>query len=215
MDPAWAVLVVVVALGLWGATRGRRGPRRDDEVLGALGFVREGANDLNAMTMQRGGRVLCMRRHAGSEQQRVTVPLVPAPLAYEVLARALGRGEILAALHALAARADDDELAAAIPPGLSAKGLRRHIDRVVALANALEAMPLAEGMARWFVEVAAADRADALQKLVDAFPEAPETLAACRLERDQQRDARAAALARRHLERQPATIAGRAPKGDI
>ena len=233
IDYLWALVVAaVVGVGLAAAARGRQGRGRNDEVLRALGFVRVDASEDaghgkpfgpsagDLMRARLAGREVLVLRESGErsgEVLRLSVPLATAPLPYEKLARALGRGEVLAALHGLAARAGEDRLEALLTPGLTAGGLRRHIDQVVALALSLEALPLAEGMARWFLELTAdTDRAHALQRVIDAFPDAPETLATCKVERDLARDPRAALLARQHLERAlPPTIAGRAPTDDI
>lgn len=218
MDYVWVpVVAVVVVVGLLAAARGRQGRTRDRELLRALGFV---PSD-DTMTATWDGRALRVRREGDEARavQRLEVPLAWAPLAYDVIARALGRGDILAALHALGASAGVDLLRAPLARDMSVKGLRRHVDGVVALARALEAMPQAEGMARWFLELTSGtDRTEALERLVAAFPDAPETLAACRFERDQPRDWRTAARAREHLERvgsKQNQSAGRGPNDDI
>ena len=57
-------------------------------------------------------------------------------------------------------------------------------------------------MARWFLELATGnDRAEALGLLLRTFPDAPETLAACRVESDHPRDATALEQAKAHLAR--------------
>jgi hypothetical protein len=156
-----------------------------------------------------------LRASAVAGGQRQVTPLAPGPLANGSMARALGRGDLIAELYQLRAMAHEDRLEAEVAAGLGAKALRRSLDRLVALAAALEQLPRAEAMARWFLELSdGSSREAALARLIAAFPYAPETLDACRAERDQPRDVRAAALARAHLDR-AAAAAGRAVPGDI
>ncbi len=192
MEYLWAVVVAVVVLGgLWAAARGRGGSRADD-LLAALGFHRNGASRV----------AIWNGRQVVASEDRLHVALQPAPLPYQTLARALGRGELLGALHELRASASEDRLEAELARGTSVKGLRRAIDRIVHLAEALEALPRAEATARWFLELATGnDRGEALALLLRTFPDAPETLAACRVERDHPRDATASELAKAHLAR--------------
>lgn len=210
---SWLGFVVALAmltLGLVIAARAR-GHGRDGEALLGLGFVRAAAG----FSTTRSGRTISAR--PTRDALHLVTPLMAAPLPYEVLARALGRGPLLAALFQLGARASQDRLEATLSSGLRAGALERALSDLVALADALESLPRAEAMARWFLELATGeDRAEALTRLIDAFPDAPETLAACRAERDQPRDARAAALARAHLESdgQPAA-AGRPGPPDV
>jgi len=197
MGFAWAMMGAVLVVGLVAAARGRRGPARDVEVLQALGFRVRGGD--GALTAVWAGRALVAEhRH---DALHLSVPLEPAPLPYGLLARALGAGEALAALNELGAMAGADRLETTLGRGTTAKRVRRLIDRVIALAVALESLPRAEGMARWFLDSAGeGDRSEHLARLIGAYPGAPETLAACRLERDQPRDLRAAELARSHLQ---------------
>lgn len=196
------VVVIVVAGGLALSLAQRRG--RDEATLRGLGFAR-GAGD-GRLVARWQGRELAIEV-APKAPLRVSTALTVAPLPHEVLARALGRGDVLARLYQLEARAETDALIAHLPLGLRARGLRVLIDEVVTLADLLEAMPRHEAMARWYLDTAGAeggphvDRAEALEKLIAAFPDAAETLAVCRSEVETASDPRAAELARRHLER--------------
>jgi hypothetical protein len=199
MEELWIVVaLLVVAVGLWAAARARAGQARQSDVLAGFGFSR--TRD-DARVGEWAGRTLELTPHDGGVFV-VKVALRPAPLGYATLARALGRGDLLAALHQLDATASGDALTARLTFKWSARQLRAQLDRVTALASGLEAMPQPEGMARWFLELSeGGERHEALARLVAAFPDAPETLDACRQERDQARDPRSATLARAHLER--------------
>lgn len=195
MEGPWIVIVaLVVAAGLWVAARARR--VSPESVLEALGFrasdgVYRGAWRGRDVTLTPDGEALT-----------ATVALDPSPLAHETLVRALGRGELMGALHEHAASAGERALNARLAAGWRVATLRAWLDRLAALADRLEALPRAEGMVRWFLETSdGGARVDALARLLAAYPDAPETLDACKQERDHPYDARTADLAREHLRR--------------
>jgi len=196
------IVVIAVAGGLALSFGQRRG--RDEATLLGLGFARGEAEGHLIGRWQ--GRQLGVE--VVPKALRVSTALSVAPLPHEMLARALGRGDLLARLYQLEASAGTDALIAHLPTGLRARGVCVLLDDVVTLAALLEAMPRQEAMARWYLDTAGGagggpevDRAEALAKLIAAFPEAAETLAVCRSEVEVASDPRAAELARRHLER--------------
>lgn len=208
------VAFVCLVLGLTFAARAR-GRSRDRATLLGLGFAPAPAADGALLTMTRTGRRIEAR--ATPDALTLDLPLAPAPLAYEVMARALGQGALLASLFELGARAHADRLVASLPAGLRPRALERTLSNLLALAAALETLPRAEAMARWYLELATGeDRDEALARLLAAFPDTPETLAACRVEVDQPRDLRAAARARAHLEAaRSRALAGRPVPPDV
>lgn len=188
-----AVVAVVVLGGLGLSVAQRRG--RDEASLRGFGFAKRDAQYVGRWE----GRELQIALR-GREPMQVRVGLSAAPLPHETLARALGRGDLLARLYQLDATAGRDELVARLPAGLRARALRFLLDDVATLARLLDEAPRAEAMARWYLDLAThEDRAAAFEALLAAFPDAPETQAVCRSEAEDGSDPRVAALARAHL----------------
>jgi len=132
------------------------------------------------------------------------VALTPAGIAYQAAARALGRGPILALIAELDATATADRLSARLDTkNLGAATLRARFKSFLALADALEAMPLAEAMARAFVELPSdldsATRLGAFEALIRWHPQAREVLGVCQSQARHGGDPTLAERARAHL----------------
>lgn len=138
--------------------------------------------------------------------------LAPAGMSYHAAARALGRGPLLALLHELSATATADRLVARVDTtGLGAPTLRARLRSFLALADALEALPMSEAMARAFVELPSdldsSTRLAAFEALLRWHPGARETLGVCQTQARQGGDPAIAERARAHL----AAVARRHP----
>jgi uncharacterized protein YjeT (DUF2065 family) len=137
----------------------------------------------------------------------VSAPLPASPVPHDQLARALGRGDLLAALAALGASVHASGLTSRLP-GLRGRSrlraLRAHLAAVADLARRLSELPHAEALVRWYLDggedphsEASRDRHAAFDLVLKAHPEAPETFGLCRLELDA--PPQIAARARAHL----------------
>ncbi len=133
-----AFILFMVALALVLA-RPRRDPKLVLELLGfSNGGLRRGHLDLRATT--------------DGNHLSVSIALRRAPLGYDRLARALGRGDLLASMHVLAVEVDTGKLSAIAPKDSRLRALRRWLDDLVRLAEQLEALPIEEAVARWTLE---------------------------------------------------------------
>ncbi|MCC6622026.1 MAG: hypothetical protein IT385_12260 [Deltaproteobacteria bacterium] len=135
---------------------------------------------------------------------RLETALAPSGISYHAAARALGRGPLLALLDELAASATADRLSARLDtPGLGTPTLRARLRSFFALADALEALPLAEAMARAFVELPseldAGQRLAAFEALLRWHPNAREVLGVCQTQARHGGDPHIAERARAHL----------------
>lgn len=133
-------------------------------------------------------------------------PLTPAGITYQAAARMLSCGPLLAILHELGATAGDARLSAKISLArVGAATLRARLKSFLALAAALEALPVAEAMARAFVELspetALQERRQAFDALLRWHPRAHDVLRICQtLARTRgDDDPTLAAAARAHL----------------
>jgi hypothetical protein len=131
------ILVLVAAAFL--LARPRREPALALEVLGFSHGV-----------LHREGLVL--EATIDGRDLKLSIALRRAPITYDRLARALGRGDLLASIHALGAKVDADRLSATAPADVRLRALRRWLDALVALARDFEALPVEEGVARWVLD---------------------------------------------------------------
>lgn len=135
----------------------------------------------------------------------LTTRLRPAGLPYPTAARVLSRGPLLAMLHQLGVESSPSgELTARRPlRGVGAPTVRAEVQAFVTLADALEALPMAEAMARRFVDLPAEtstpDRLAAFEALLQWHPRAADTLRLCESEAAHGEDPGVQAAARRHL----------------
>ncbi len=191
-----AVLVAIFGLSMWNTAR--RSPQRAVELARRL-FppLKKGSSAALAGPVL--GRVVCVAALPTTLQ--ITTELPPPPLAYIVAARALGRGDLLAAFVRLRVSWLPHGLAVEIAPPFPATAVRARIEETVRFADQLATLSMADAMARWALdESTASDRLEALQRLIAAFPEHPETRKVCVLLADEHMDDEAATLARTHLE---------------
>jgi len=149
-----------------------------------------------------GGRGLTWSVEGGT--LTVETPLEPAGMAYHLAARALGRGPLLALLDGLDATTTSERLTARIRlAGAGASTVLARLQSLGALADALEALPIAEAMARAFVELppdsASSVRLAALQELLRWYPRHHEVLGVCRGLARGDDDPALCAAARAHL----------------
>jgi hypothetical protein len=98
-------------------------------------------------------------------------------LRYDLAARALGHGRILAQLFELGASADSERLHVAVPTAeLTGPRLKRLAEALVALADELEQLSLPDALARFVLDLATrSERLTAFGRLVAAYPEADVT----------------------------------------
>lgn len=135
----------------------------------------------------------------------VTTALRPAGMSYTAAARILSRGPILAMSFELGAEANESELRANMSlSGVGPATLKARLEAFVALADALEALPMAEALTRRFVDLpsdtAAHERLAALEAMLKWHPRAVEVLSACRNEVVHGTDPVIVGRARAHLE---------------
>lgn len=188
MEPLAIVLgLALVALGLGFAGLGARsGPA---ERLRAAGFSPTDGRHLAT----RDGYSITL------DGDRFTVPLAPRPIPYERMVRALGRGELLAALFAFEARATHDQLEGRLMAE-RARDLEAALTRLTRLCRSLEAIPVPEALSRHYLELGEGQDPEVeLERLLTHCPDAPETLAVCRQEVESRRHPKLVARARRHL----------------
>ncbi len=149
-----------------------------------------------------GGRGLTWSVASG--QLVVETELAPAGITYQAAVRSLSRGPILAMLDELKASASDTRLVARLKlAGMGAATLHARLRSIVALADALEALPIAEAMARAFVELppetASAERLAAFESLIRWHPRAREVLGVCQTHARGGEDPTIMAKAKAHL----------------
>lgn len=191
-----AVVGAVVGLAMW--TRARRSPLR------AIELARQLFPSLTRAATTAEGVVLgrTLRLAPASGALAIEAPVAVPPLAYDLAARALGRGELLAAFVNLRVTWLPTGFAVRIAPPFPATLVRARIEDAARLATALEALPMADAMARWTLdESTGGQRLTALERLLAAFPDHPETHQVCRLLAGEHMEDAAAARAREHLER--------------
>lgn len=198
MDPLAIVLgLALVALGLGFAGLGSRsGPA---ERLRAAGFAPVDGRHVAT----RDGYPISL------DGDRFTVPLAPRPIPYERMVRALGRGELLAALFAFEARATHDRLEGRLTAE-RARDLEAALTRLTRLCRSLEALPIPEALSRHYLELGDGhDPVVELERLLTHCPDAPETLAVCRQEVEARRHPTLADRARRHMQERSSTSGDR------
>ena len=192
---AGAVVVAVLGLSVWNTAR--RSPHRAVELARRL-FPSLAVRSPGLLEGPVLGRVVSVTAEA--QTLRITTELPPPPLAYIVAARALGRGDLLAAFVRLRVSWLPHGLAVEIAPPFPATAVRARIEETVRFADQLAALSMPDAMARWALdESTASDRLEALQRLIAAFPDHPETHQVCLLLADEHMDDEAATLARSHL----------------
>jgi hypothetical protein len=166
------IVVLVAASGLFLASVAARSTARWRQLVREL--VPDNRLDARGLTWSVAGGTLS-----------VETPLARAGMSYHVAARVLGRGPILALLDGLHATTTSERLAAEIRlAGAGASTVLARLRSLVALADALEALPIAEAMARAFVELppetASSERLAAFRALVSWYPRDHEVLGVSR-----------------------------------
>lgn len=194
MEPVTIALVaLLVGVGLWSSARAARAAPA--ARLRELGLDEVAPNHFAGHV----GRFPLELELGPGRQLTFRVALAPRPLDYRLLARALGRGDLLAELHRLRASAAQS-LTGWLEGASRSRALSLELARIERLAETLEALPLAEALSRHYLELGdGTDPKELLATLLERFPDAPETLAVCRHELELDRRPDLTALARDHL----------------
>lgn len=197
MDPLlWLIVLLLVALGLFAAALAR-GTGRDEQLVSRFGFRASRARSFHG---EWGGRRVALT--VGRDGLALESALTAQPVPYDKLARASGRGDLLAELHAFAATAGHDTLVGRLDARPRARTLKLGLDAFTALAHRLEALAGPEALARWYLELGdGEDPIEALRVVLDTFPDAPETRAICAHELETRRHPGLVTLCREHLAR--------------
>ncbi len=182
MDDSLLLILFIVAVGGLGLVlleRTRRDPLRWRLLLQSshpgVAVAPAASNPRGAFTFTLRGRQLELSTVPPHLVLATALPLTPLP--WTQAARALGDGEMLAAILDPAVVLDTRTLSLRLPMStVRARHLRGAIERILTLAERLEALPMAQALARHVLDFAPPDeREQAFDVLCQLYPEAEAT----------------------------------------
>lgn len=172
---AIALTFGVIGLGLALAASRTRGTSR--ELAARLEALTEGVQvgEDSTLTFTYADRSMAAARR--EKTWTLTTPVPRPPLPYPAAARALGDGRLIAALAAPGVACEPPRLSLELATArLKARSLRHQLERLAALASALERLPLDAALSRHLLDRAPEEeRLSLFATLVSAFPESHET----------------------------------------
>jgi hypothetical protein len=207
MDGSVVLLLFIVGVAVTGLVlrdRSRNDPRRWRVLLQSThpGVTIVGdASDRRgtAATFAIRGRTLLLRAEAPHLMLETHLPETPLP--WTQAARALGDGELLAALMQPELALDGGLLSMRLPmKSIRGRHLRAAIERLLTLAERLEALPMAAALARHVLDFAPPDEREGVFSTLCALHPTAEATRQCALAcLDEEEHPGLVALARAHL----------------